>query len=93
MKNLEPLTKEQFIAQLGLSEKVAKISEGKKYGDTDLAMTNLLLNKEISAEQYGKYLRAFPSPFGFDLNNMLFKYSMPKKEIDWEKVKQKILSA
>jgi hypothetical protein len=80
MKNLEPLTKEQFIEQLGLSEKVAKVSEGKKCYNPDLAMTDLLFKKEISAEQYGEYLRAFPSPFGFHPENMLFRYKMPKKK-------------
>jgi hypothetical protein len=80
MKNLEPLTKEQFIEQLGLSEKVAKEFEGKKCYNTDLAMTSLLLKGEIPAEQYGEYLRTFPSPFGFDLDNMLFRYSWPKKK-------------
>jgi hypothetical protein len=80
MKNLEPLTKEKVIEQLKLSEKVAKEFEGKKNCSYDKAMTDLFLKEEVSAEQYGEYLRAFPSPFGFNPENMLFKYSMPKKK-------------
>jgi len=79
MKNLEPLTKEQFIAQLGLSEKVAKEFEGKKGYNTDLAMTSLLLKEEISSEQYREYFETFiSSPINW--KEILFQYSMPKKK-------------
>jgi hypothetical protein len=45
-----------------------------------VALTRLLFEKEISPEQYGQYLSAFPSTFGFHTENMLWKYSMPKKK-------------
>ena len=79
MKNLEPLTDKEAITQLGLSEKVAKELEGKKYWDENIAMTMLMLKEEIPVEQYSKYLRLTSLSTDYLIGQMLFKYNLPKK--------------
>jgi hypothetical protein len=78
MKNLEPLTKEDAVAKLNLSKKVADKLEGRNCG-IDIAMMALLLDKEISSEQYHEYRRLI-CPLDYSFQKGLFKYLKPKKD-------------
>jgi len=80
MKNLVPLTNEEAITQLGLSEKVTKELEGKKYWNESIAMTSLMLKGEIQIEQYSKWFDLTSLPPEYWIGRNLFQYRWPKKK-------------